>query len=61
MEPTRVISSSPTTGSLIYSLPASIGHWNSPIVVGGRIVLPVGDYQKHLTQGQIFNYHLPGR
>ena len=51
----------PTTGKLIRSLPAAIGHWNSPIAIGGRVVLPVGDYQKHLTEGVIYIYHLPGR
>ena len=31
------------------------------VVIAGRIVLPVGDYQKHLTHGELFIYHLPGR
>jgi hypothetical protein len=51
----------PTSGRLLRSLPAAQGHWNSPIAVGGRIVLPVGNYMDHATSGEIFIYHLPGR
>jgi hypothetical protein len=52
---------SPVGGQVVRGLPASIGHWDSPIAIGGRIVLPVGDYQRHLTTGQLLIYHLPGR
>jgi hypothetical protein len=52
---------SPTTGHLLASLPAAGGHWNSPIVVGGRVILPVGDANAHAVSGQLFIYHLPGR
>jgi outer membrane protein assembly factor BamB len=52
---------SPTSGHTLASLPAASGHWNSPIVVGGRIVLPVGDANDHLTSGTLYIYHLPGR
>jgi PQQ-like domain len=51
----------PTSGRPLRSLPAAGGHWNSPIVAGGRIVLPVGNYMDHATSGEIFIYHLPGR
>jgi outer membrane protein assembly factor BamB len=51
----------PTTGGTLTSLPAAGGHWNSPIVIGGRIILPVGDANQHQTSGQLFIYHLPGR
>jgi outer membrane protein assembly factor BamB len=50
----------PRTGHVYRSLPAAPGHWNSPIVVGGRIILPVGDDNDHLTTGELFIYHLPG-
>ena len=50
----------PQSGHLYRSLPAASGHWNSPIVVGGRIILPVGDDNQHLTTGELFIYHLPG-
>jgi outer membrane protein assembly factor BamB len=51
----------PATGRTIGSFPAAAGHWNSPIVVGGRIVLPVGDANDHDTQGTVYIWHLPGR
>jgi outer membrane protein assembly factor BamB len=51
----------PTTGRVIASLPAGTGHWNSPIVVGGRIILPEGTYHSQSTTGVLDIYHLPGR
>jgi outer membrane protein assembly factor BamB len=51
----------PTTGRLLRSLPAAPGHWNSPIVIGGRIVLPEGNANDHATSGTMVIYHLPGR
>ena len=51
----------PGTGGRLGSLPAESGHWNSPIVVGGRIILPVGNYQSHSQHGTLLIYHLPGR
>jgi hypothetical protein len=51
---------SPTSGHLYRSLPVAPGHWNSPIVVGGRIILPVGNDNDHLTTGTVYIYHLPG-
>ncbi len=51
----------PTTGHLIASLPAGPGHWNSPIVIGGRIVLPVGDANDHATSGVVYIWHVMGR
>jgi outer membrane protein assembly factor BamB len=51
----------PTTGQVLDSLPASPGHWNSPIIVGGRIVLPEGNANDHASTGTIVIYHLPGR
>jgi outer membrane protein assembly factor BamB len=51
----------PARGNLLASLPADGGHWNSPIVVGGRIILPVGNYMDHSLTGRLFIYHLPGR
>ena len=49
------------SGNVITTLSCGGGHWNSPIVVGGRIVLPTGNANDHATSGQIFIYHLPGR
>jgi outer membrane protein assembly factor BamB len=51
----------PVTGSSYRSLPVGTGHWNSPIVVGGRIILPTGNANDHLTTGTLDIYHLPGR
>lgn len=50
----------PKTGRLYIALPAETGHWNSPIVVGGRIILPEGSYFSHSDSGTIDIYQLPG-
>jgi hypothetical protein len=51
----------PASGRRVASLPAQSGHWNSPIVAGGRIILPVGSYHSQATRGTLLIYHLPGR
>jgi outer membrane protein assembly factor BamB len=51
----------PASGRRLVSLPAGSGHWNSPIVVGGRVILPVGNANDHATSGTLDIYHLPGR
>jgi outer membrane protein assembly factor BamB len=51
----------PSNGARRRSLVAAGGHWNSPIAVGGRIILPTGDANDHSSHGSIFIYHLPGR
>jgi hypothetical protein len=51
----------PTHLVLLASLPAAVGHWNSPIVVGGRIILPEGNANDHATSGTVDVFHLPGR
>ena len=51
----------PVTGGELRWLPVGHGHWNSPIVVGGRIILPVGNANDHDTNGTLDIYHLPGR
>jgi hypothetical protein len=52
----------PTSGQVLATLPAGRGHWNSPIVVGGRIVLPEGGSTQEGTTTWIVNiYSLPGR
>jgi outer membrane protein assembly factor BamB len=51
----------PATGRRLASLPAQSGHWNSPIVAGGRIILPTGSYHDHSDSGTLLIYHLPGR
>jgi hypothetical protein len=51
----------PTSGVLLKSLSSQAGHWNSPIVVGARIILPTGNYQDQSSTGVLDIYHLPGR
>jgi hypothetical protein len=51
----------PSSGRELISLPTAVGHWNSPIVTGGRIIVPVGNANDHFTTGIIDIYHLPGR
>ena len=51
----------PTHLLLLDSLPAATGHWNSPIVVGGRIILPEGNANDHSRTGTVDIFHLPGR
>ncbi|HZU61880.1 MAG TPA: PQQ-binding-like beta-propeller repeat protein [Solirubrobacteraceae bacterium] len=51
----------PLKGNVLDSLAAAPGHWNSPIVIGGRIILPVGNGDDQATTGRLFIYHLPGR
>jgi hypothetical protein len=49
----------PMTGHRLVSLPAGSGHWNSPIVTGGRVILPVGNANDHATSGTLDIFHLP--
>ncbi|MGI8429048.1 MAG: hypothetical protein ACR2OB_07020 [Solirubrobacteraceae bacterium] len=50
----------PTSGRRLASLPAGTGHWNSPIAVGGRIILPEGNANNPATSGVVDIYYLPG-
>jgi len=49
----------PQTGKRLAVLPAGSGHWNSPIVTDGRVVLPEGSANDHLEQGVLDIYRLP--
>ena len=40
-----------TSGKLVGTLATGTGHWNSPIVVDGRVALPEGDANSHETSG----------
>jgi hypothetical protein len=57
----RVVVRRPASGKMLRSLPVADGHWNSPIVVGGRMILPTGSYHGASTSSLIDIYHLPGR
>src|SRR6202521_2082754 len=41
----------PETGQQLAVLSSGSGHWNSPIIVDGRIALPEGNANRHLTTG----------
>jgi hypothetical protein len=47
------------TGHLVTRLPAGPGHWNSPIVVDGKVALPEGNANNHVTSGVLNIYRLP--
>jgi hypothetical protein len=49
----------PTSGGREGNLPAGSGHWNSPIVIDGRIALPEGSANDHGTEGILDIYSLP--
>jgi outer membrane protein assembly factor BamB len=49
----------PATGRLLARLPAGSGHWNSPIVAGGLVILPEGNANDHATGGVLDVYRLP--
>jgi PQQ-like domain len=52
----------PISGKPLASLPAASGHWSSPIVIGGRVILPVGGSSAdNALSGKVLVYHLPGR
>ena len=40
-----------SSGQRLASLPCGSGHWNSPIVVDGRIILPEGNANSRATRG----------
>ncbi len=43
----------PATGTLVTTLSAGGGHWNSPIVTDGRVALPEGNANDHATSGML--------
>jgi hypothetical protein len=49
----------PTKGVQVASLESGSGHWNSPIVVNGRIALPEGNANRHATSGVLDIWSLP--
>jgi len=51
----------PLSGGLVRALPAGRGHWNSPIVTGGRVIEPTGAYGSSAASSVIDIWHLPGR
>ena len=49
----------PTTGDQVANLGTGSGHWNSPIVVDGRIALPEGNANGHASSGVLDIWTLP--
>ncbi len=47
----------PSSGKLVRSSPPRPGHWNSPIVAGGRVYLPSGNANDHSLTGTLSIYH----
>jgi hypothetical protein len=46
----------PSSGKVVRKLSAPSGHWNSPIVAGGRVYLPSGNSNDHATSGVLSIY-----
>jgi outer membrane protein assembly factor BamB len=49
----------PTTGKLLTTLATGAGHWNSPIVVDGRVALPEGNANAHAQSDILDIWRLP--
>ncbi|HEY2372975.1 MAG TPA: PQQ-binding-like beta-propeller repeat protein [Gaiellaceae bacterium] len=49
----------PTTGKLITTLATGAGHWNSPIIVDGRVALPEGNSNGHAQSDILDIWRLP--
>jgi len=49
----------PATGQLVTTLDCGSGHWNSPIVLAGIVVLPEGNSNKRATTGLLDIWRLP--
>ncbi|HET9126174.1 MAG TPA: PQQ-binding-like beta-propeller repeat protein [Solirubrobacteraceae bacterium] len=51
----------PLTGALLHAYRVPAGHWNSPIVTDGRVILPTGSYHSSAARSRLEILHLPGR
>jgi outer membrane protein assembly factor BamB len=49
----------PATGDEVATLYCGAGHWNSPIVLAGMVVLPAGSANRHATDGVLNIWRLP--
>ncbi|HEY4133167.1 MAG TPA: PQQ-binding-like beta-propeller repeat protein [Gemmatimonadaceae bacterium] len=47
------------TGHMITKLETGAGHWNSPIVIDGMVVVPEGNANNHGTKGVLNIFRLP--
>jgi outer membrane protein assembly factor BamB len=48
----------PTSGKVVATLPAGAGHWQSPIVTDGRVIVGEGDGNEDRTSGVVDIYRL---
>jgi hypothetical protein len=48
-----------TSGALVATLSCGSGHWNSPIVIDGKIALPEGSANDHQMSGTLDIWRLP--
>jgi hypothetical protein len=51
----------PSSGNQVAVLECGSGHWNSPIVVDGKIALPEGTANQHSTSGVLDIWTLPAK
>jgi outer membrane protein assembly factor BamB len=51
----------PTKGNLVTTLESGGGHWNSPIVVNGKIALPEGNANQQAASGVLDIWSLPAK
>lgn len=49
----------PTNGNQLAALDCGDGHWNSPIVVDGKVALPEGNANSHATKGVLNIFRAP--
>jgi hypothetical protein len=49
----------PASGKVVTTLSAGGGHWNSPIVIDGRVALPEGNANDHATSGVLDIWRVP--
>jgi outer membrane protein assembly factor BamB len=49
----------PSSGRAVATLESGSGHWNSPVIVDGRIALPEGNANQHKTSGVLNIWRLP--
>jgi hypothetical protein len=49
------------SGKRVATLPCGPGHWNSPVVLQGEIILPEGNANEHATRGVLDIWSLPTR
>jgi hypothetical protein len=49
----------PATGKSVGRLDSDSGHWNTPVIADGRVAIPTGNSNTHLTSGTITIYRKP--